>query len=156
MSCELNLCLRVLSHERSDLVELSYLGSLDVPLADDEVDVLLELNWSYHYWLWLWLWLRFWLSLYDWSWCWSWSRDNHWSWSRLLAEGDLDTHECVVLIVAVDRTYSVAVLLRVELVAECVDTSLEVELDSVGEADVETCACTASCADLGTVPEVLE
>ena len=41
---ELYLGVRILGHESSNLIELGNLGSLDVPLVDDEVDVLLELG----------------------------------------------------------------------------------------------------------------
>ena len=153
---ELNLGLRVLCHECSDLIELGNLRSLDVPLVDDEVDVLLELNWSWC-WSWLnndWLWFRLWL----WSWCRSWCRrDYYWSWSSLLGKIDLDADETGPLIVAVERELgSSLILLRVEVIAECIDTTLDVELDSVGKTDIEAESCTACAAELGVIPEILE
>ena len=157
---ELDLGVRILSHEGSDLIELGNLGSLDIPLVDDEVDVLLELGSRGGSGLLNNDGLRFRFR----SRCRSGSRggcrrrNDYRSGSGLLggSKSDLEAYETGVLLVEVGHLASALILLGVEVIGKSVHTSLKVELDGVGETDVETETGTSGGAESLAIPHILE
>ena len=156
---ELDLGVRVGSHEGSDLVKLGNLGGLDIPLVDDEVDILLEFRsrggsglsdndrFRFRF--------RFRSRSGSRGRC---RRRNHHRGGGLLgrAKGDLQAKESGVLVVHVRKLAGTLVLLGIEVVAEAVNTSLEVELDGIGETDVKAETSAAGGAELLAVPQILE